>query len=291
MANKETSKNTGIILDTESRKTSIRVLRIGMVVVSLFFVGIIFLPIAWMLLSAFKDTKEFLQIPPTLFPKKIDISKAINIWNRSSLGKSYINSLVISVGKVMVQLLFCGLAGYVLSRLKPKGSSIVQTLVFWSILIPTSMGMVPLYMSLVNMKMLNSYIPFWLMAGANAFTTMLFKSFFDGISKTYMEAARLDGAGELKIFSKIILPLSKPIFMTVSIFCFNESWGDFMWPYLLLSEKNLQPLGVTVYTLKTVLKPDEYLMMLIFVVVPPMIVFIFLQKYIMEGVNVGGIKG
>ena len=126
----------------------------------------------------------------------------------------------------MVKLLFCGLAGYVLSRLKPKGSSVVQTLVFWTILIPTSMGMVPLYMSLVNMKMLDSYIPFWLMAGANAFNTILFKSFFDGISKTYMEAARLDGAGELKIFSKIILPLSKPIFMTVAIFCFNESWGD-----------------------------------------------------------------
>ena len=83
----------------------------------------------------------------------------------------------------MVQLLFCGLAGYVLSRLKPKGSSIVQTLVFWSILIPTSMGMVPLYMSLVNMKMLNSYIPFWLMAGANAFTTKLLKAFFMEFTK------------------------------------------------------------------------------------------------------------
>lgn len=146
-----------------------------------FFVGIILLLIIWMLFSAFKDTKEFLQVPPTLFPKKVELSKLADVWSRSSLGKAYINSFIVTIGQMVVQLGFCGLAGYVLSRLKPRGSRIVQTIVFWSILIPTNMCMVPLYITFVKYGLLNSYLPLWLMAGTNAFHTMLFKSFFDGM--------------------------------------------------------------------------------------------------------------
>lgn len=291
MANRKQSKSTGIILDTESKSLKVRAVRAAMIVIAFFFVVIIFLPIIWMLFSAFKDTKEFLQVPPTLFPKKIELSKLADVWSKSALGKAYINSFIVSFGEVAVQLGFCGLAGYVLSRLKPRGSSIVQTIVFWSILIPTNMCMVPLYITFVKNGLLNSYLPLWLMAGTNAFSTMLFKSFFDGISMSYLEAARLDGARELTIFGKVILPLSKPIFMTVGIFTFNGSWGNFMWPYLLLTQKELQTLSIRTYVMKPTLSPDEYMMMLIFVVIPPIIMFLFFQKYIMEGVNIGGIKG
>lgn len=291
MIKRKQAKSTGVILDTESKTLRAKSMRMIMAVICLFFVAIIFLPIMWMLLSAFKDTKEFLQVPPTLFPKKIELSKMSSLWSKAVLGKAYLNTFVVTMGEVAVQLCFCGLAGYVLSRLKPIGSTVVQTIVFWSILIPANMGMVPLYITFVNLGLLNSYIPLWLMAGTNAFNTMLFKSFFDGISMTYLEAARLDGAGELKIFGKIMIPLSKPIFMTVAIFCFNGSWGEFMWPFLLLGEKKLQTLSVRTYALKTALSPDEYMMVLIFVVIPPILIFLLFQKYIMEGVNVGGIKG
>lgn len=284
-------KSTGIILDSEAKFLKVKIARAIMGCFCTAFVAIIFLPIIWMLLSAFKDTKEFLQIPPTIFPSKVELSKMADIWSRSGLGKSYINTFIVTIGRMVIELGVCGLAGYVLSRLKPKGSSLVQTIVFWSILLPTNMAMVPLYISFVKAGLLNNYLPLWLMAGTNAFHTMLFKSFFDGISMNYLEAARLDGAGELMIFRKIILPLSKPIFMTVSIFSFNGSWGSFLWPYLLLQERSMQPLGVRTFILKPEMAPDEYLMMLIFVIIPPMIVFILLQKYIMEGVNVGGIKG
>lgn len=291
MAKKNHEGGTGVILTTEARAWKLRIAKFFMTVVCLFLVAIILLPIAWMLLSAFKETKEFLQIPPTIFPKEIKLSKLSTVWKSSSLGRAYINTIIVTLGKLLVELLFCGMAGYVLSRLKPKGGSIVQTIVFWSILLPANMAMVPLYITFVNAGLLNSYLPLWLMAGTHAFSTMLFKSFFDGISMTYLEAARLDGAGELKIFRKIILPLSKPIFMTVAIFGFNGSWGEFMWPYLLLSDNKLQTISIRTYTLKQLLPPDELMMVLIFVVVPPIIMFLCFQKYIMEGVNVGGIKG
>ena len=120
---------------------------------------------------------------------------------------------------------------------------------------------------------------------------MLFKSFFDGIPKSYIEAAWLDGAGELTVLGKVILPLSKAVFMSITIFTVNGSWGEFMWPLLILNDTAKHPLALKVYNYVTEFTIDEYLMLLTFVSVPPIIFFIFFQKYIMEGVSVGGIKG
>ena len=129
------------------------------------------------------------------------------------------------------------------------------------------------------------------MQGGNAFNTLLFKSFFDGISKTYLEAARVDGGSELTIFWKIIMPLSKPVFMSVAIFTVVGGWGSFLWPSLILKNEELHPIGLALLNMEKTLPIDEYLMLLIFAIVPPILFFILFQKYIMEGVSVGGIKG
>lgn len=294
MKNKE--KATGFINAIERKNIKAKIVYWAMfaflVIVSL----ICILPPIWIFVSSFKDTAEFLSLPPTLLPKHVNLSKLAAVWTKASLGKAYIATCEMVVGDLFFCLTICCLAGYMLSRLKPKGHKILFTIIFWTMLLPTSMNMVPLFATFVDFPILHvnltdSFLPMWIMSGANAFNILLFKSFFDSISISYLEAARIDGCSEFGIFSKIILPLSKPIVMTVSIFTVNATWGSFLWPYLLIKKTNMKPLGVVVYGLKDLLSVDEYMMSLIFVIVPPVIFFLLFQKYIMEGMMIGGIKG
>ncbi|MEG2670553.1 MAG: ABC transporter permease subunit, partial [Oscillospiraceae bacterium] len=143
-----------------------------------------------------------------------------------------------------------------------------------------------------HVNLINTYLPMWMMAGANAFYIMLFKSFFDSIPISYIEAARLDGCSNLGIFTRIILPLSKPLIMVIAIFSFNGAWENFFWPYLVLKDTNIQTVAVEIFKLKVSgIAIDEFMVVLLFSIAPPAIIFIFLQKYIMTGFTLGGIKG
>lgn len=130
------------------------------------------------------------------------------------------------------------------------------------------------------------------MAGANAFYVLLFKSFFNSIPMSYLEAARIDGCTNVGIFTKIILPLSKPIIMVVSIFCINTAWESFLWPYLVVKNFDRYPVAVQLFKLKeSGFATDKYMVVLLFSIIPPAIIFMFFSKYIMQGANMSGIKG
>lgn len=285
------NKPNGMILDVERRLPKVKVTYFLMYAVMIMVSIVILLPICWMLLSSLKDTKEFLQIPPTVFPKNPDPAKFLDVWHKSSIGTAYASTVVMVGGMVICDLLINGLAGYALSRLKPKGFKFILAFCAWLMMIPNNLSMVPRFISFINHGMSDSYIPFWMMAGCNAFNVLLFKNFFDNIPKALVEAARLDGCTEFGIFYKIVVPLSKPIVMTVSIFTFTGGWGNFLFPYLLIKDSAMQPIAIKLYTLKEVLSVDEYMVVLIWAIIPPLIVFFLLQKYVMQGMDGGGVKG
>lgn len=288
---------TSATLETDLKNPGVKLVHILLTVIMLAISLSFIIPVLWVLVSAFKDTKEFLQMPPKILPESFDISKIGRVWKKTSLAKAYMSTIYMMAGSLAVSLISNGLAGYVLSRLKPKGSTVIIVAVLWSMMLPGGLSMVPLFISFtkevpfLGVNLLNSYIPLWLMSGASAFNVLLFKSFFDGIPRAYLEAARIDGCSEAGIFTRIVLPLSKPVFMSVAIFVFTGGWGSFMWPYLLIKNENLMPIGVRTYILQPVLPQDEYFMMLIFVIVPPIIFFCIFQKYLMDGVSLGGVKG
>jgi len=286
----------GIIFDSEMKKPSIKILYVCIYLVALIVSLICLLPTLWIILSAFKDTEEFFRIPPTIIPQSFDAEKIVRIWNEGSFGSSFFSTIVMTVGCVVFSLLSNGIAGFVLSRLKPKGSTMLMTLILWTIMFPTTLNQVPLFMTFLDMplihtNMVNSYMPFWMMAGANAFHILLFKNSFDSISISIIEAAKIDGCHTLKIFTHIVIPMSRPIIMTVLIFTVNANWGAFYWPFLLLKDPDMYTVGLTLYRLKTMVTMDEYMVALIFIILPPSLVFIFFHKHIMGGVNVGGVKG
>ncbi len=287
----------GALTNADMKQTKYKVLYAVIFIFIALCCLISFFPVVWILLSGFKSVKEMYSVPASLFPKHIDLSKIGKVWNEMKFYKYYANTFIMAGGSVIFDLIVSGLAGYVLSRLKPKGTKVLLAVIFWIMLMPGTMRTVPLYMEfksmpLVGVNLLESFWPIWMMAGANAFNIILFKNFFDGISQSLVEAAWIDGCSDIILFFKIIIPLSVPVFITVATLDFNGQLGQFFWPYLLISQKEKTVLGVQLFKMKSSTYTLDYQMLaLIFTVAPQIIIFAVFQKYIVGGVNVGGVKG
>lgn len=254
-------------------------------------------PVLWIMLSGFKDARELYAIPPSFFPEKIDLHKLAKAWNGMKFYKYYINTFIMAGGAVLTNALVCGLAGYSFSKVKPKGSKLLFMIFFWIMLLPSTVRTVPQYMiikdfPIFHFNMTNSFLPMWLMQGADIFKIILFKNFFDTISNSIFEAAKVDGAGELRIFFKIILPISVPIFIVSGLLCFNSQLGQFFWPYLTITDPKMTVLGVQIFKMKKSTYTMDYQMLaLLFAMAPQLIIFAIFQKHIIGGINLGGVKG
>lgn len=291
-------KQTGILVFTDTKKKSVKLVY-GVLFASMICIALICLvPPLWVMLSSMKDIKEFFQIPPTFIPKSFHPEKLVEAWQKLDFLKYYINTLTVAGGAVIFSVVFNGLAGYVLSRLKPRGSKIIFHVMLWTMMLPSSVGMIPLFKNMIDLPILhinltNSYLPLWLMAGANAYYVIIFKSFFDGIAKEYIEAARLDGCSDFGIFWRVITPLSKPVMMVVTLFTINAVWSDFLWPYILLKDPKDYTVMVKIFTMKGTAgySADMQMIAVAFAIIPPAILFLIFQKQLMTGFNLGGIKG
>lgn len=256
------------------------------------------LPTIWVALSGFKTVEEMYSVPPTIIPKTFDITRIAYVWGKVNFARAFVNSLVLIAGCWACDIIINGLAGYVLSRLRPVGTRIVETLVFWSMLLP-GVGMIPLYMTFVDVpglhiNLVGSYIPIWIMSGANAFNILLFRNFFNSIPMSYIEAARIDGCTDMGIFARIILPLSKPIIMVVTIFSITGTWGNFMWPYLILGNSGKEPVAVLLYQMSSGsnnMKDNDYMVLMMMSIIPMVIMYAIFSKQIMGGLNMSGLKG
>ncbi|MGN1059293.1 MAG: carbohydrate ABC transporter permease [Clostridia bacterium] len=293
---KESKAGARIISPIEAKTPKMRLIYGIMLAILIVAAALCLFPTLWVLLSAFKNIEEFVQIPPTIIPKSFEPHKLAEAWDKTDFGNSYLNTIYMGLGEIVFSITFNGLAGYVLSRLKPKGISLVFTVILWTMMMPSSVTMVPMFMTFIDFPLFhwnltNTFWPFWLMAGANAFYIMLFKSFFDSIHMSYLESARIDGCSELGIFARIIVPMSKPIMVVVAIFVMNGTWGSFLWPFLLLNKESMLTTGIKIYKIRNIVSLDVYYMALIFVIIPPALTYIIFQKYFMEGLSLGGIKG
>lgn len=286
------------ILTNPDMKQKKYIILYGVIFVSLVIVMLInIFPVLWVLLSGFKDVQELYAMPVKFLPEHIELSKILKVWNEMEFSSVYLATFIMAAGSIAFEIVVSGFAGYVLSRLRPPGTKFTLKLLFWLILLPGTMRTVPLYLMfrdfpILHVNMTDSFWPIWLMAAAAPFNVILFKNSFDGISKSLIEAAKIDGAGDCRIFFSIIVPLSIPVITTVAIFAFNGSFGQFFWPNLLISKKELTVLGVKLFKMKSGNYTIDYQMLAVFFsLVPQLIVFVIFQKKIVGGINVGGVKG
>ncbi|MHB1392407.1 MAG: carbohydrate ABC transporter permease [Clostridia bacterium] len=244
-----------------------------------------------MLLSSFKDIKEF-TIEPTILPKEFDFNKFIKTWNNLKFFKYYVNSFYSVAGSVVCAIVFNGLLAFALSILKPKGSKFVYALVLGSLMVPATTSIVPLFMNINKLGLSGTFYPLWFSIGANAFYVVLFKQFFDTLPISIIEAARIDGCSNLQIFTRIVMPLSKPITMVVAMYAVNYAWSDFLLSYLALNNSGLETVMVCLFEFRNGKTADvDILRAIVFSIIPPIILFTAFQKQITQSSTHSGIKG
>lgn len=292
MKTTKTRQYNGILTEADMKSPKNKILYACIFAVIIIISLLAVLPSIWLFFQCFKDIDEMYAVPATFFPKQFEPQKLITAWNTMKFHKYYFNTFIMAGGSVAIHLVVSGLAGYVLSKLKPSGHPFITNVLFWLMLLPGTMSTVPLYMFFKNLNLLNTYVPIWIMSAADAFSIILFKNFFDGISSSLVEAAKIDGASDIRIFFKIIIPLSAPIFLVQGIFVFNGQFGTFFWPYLLISDANKTVIGVQIFNLKkSTLSLDYQMISLLFAMIPQLLIFAIFQKRIIGGINIGGVKG
>lgn len=219
-----------------------------------------------------------------------------SVLTKYGLWRSALNSLIYAAIVIVLNVLVNGLAGYVLSKFDFPGKKFFTFIILFLIIVPVETSIIPLYTIVTQMLRLRRYMLILgvvLPAVISIFNIFLFMQFFQSIPKDYEEAARIDGAGNLKIFFRIILPLSKPIIATISVFCFIGVWNDYLWPTMVLAEyNNLKPVQATLAVIKDRqgITQGEIMASLVVTSLPIFVVYIAAQKYIVQGFGSAGLK-
>jgi multiple sugar transport system permease protein len=258
-------------------------------------------PLYWMFTSALKTSIEIFQSPPTFWPLHPAWSNYTTAWNVLQYPLYFGNTVILAAGAVLLQLLVSATAAFALSKLRPAGKGIIQFVFFSTLMVPPVVYLIPQFVNISNLpvihvSLINNWAGVWLPEAASALNILILKSFFDTIPTELTDAARLDGANGWQVFSRIMLPLSRPALAVVTIFTVVASWKDFLWPLLVLFNPERQPLSVAIYheagINSTFPLPFNYLMAgLVLASIPPILLFLLFQRQIIRGVNLTGLKG
>lgn len=285
-------KDNGIIREFDLKRPSVKFVYLLLFILCLIITILAIAPPFWVFISSFKDIKEF-TLQTTLLPKSFDFSKFGKTWSELKFYKYYLNSFYSVAGSVVCAIVFNGLLAYAISIIKPAGSKVIYSLILWSLMIPATTSIVPLFININNLGLNGTFYPLWLSIGANAFYVVLYKQFFDTLPKSVIEAARIDGCNNFQIFFKIVMPLSKPITMVIAMYAVNAAWSDFLLPYLLLNNTGLETVMVRLFQFRTSIKATDVdvLRAIIFSIIPPVILFTIFQKRITQSNSYSGVKG
>lgn len=251
-------------------------------------------PLLWLLSTALKSPQENLfQFPPQWLPEQPTFENFVRVWNSQPFGRYLLNSTAIAVFTVIFNLLFCSLAAYPLARLQFRGRQLIFSSIVATIAIPFQIVMIPLYILTVQLGLRNTYLGVMFPYLAGAFGIFLLRQAFAGVPKELEEAARMDGCSELGIWAWVMLPAVRPALVTLAIFTFIGSWGDFLWPLLVLDRPEQYTLPLGVAKLAGTFSLDWRLVAAgsILSIVPVLVVFVLLQRYIVSANTSSGIKG
>ena len=292
------SERAGLISPAEWRRASVRLgvgSAQGLLLVGLVVIGLG--PILWLAKSAITPTNDTISHPMSLFPHGAAWSNLREAWSNVNVGRYFWNTVVIAFGSWLVQIVVATTGGFALSVLRPKYAKVLTGMLLVTLFVPAVVLLVPLYIEvvhppLIHHSFIDSYWAVWLPAGASAFNVILVKRFFDSLPREIFEAARIDGAGPLQLFTAIVLPMSRPILGVVSVFAVLASWKDFLWPLLVITDPNKQPLSVRLPTIQSQTELGVFLAAMFIACLVPIAGFLIFQRSFLRGSGLGGaIKG
>jgi multiple sugar transport system permease protein len=254
-------------------------------------------PVLWLAKAAITPTNDTLTSPMGLFTHGAAWSNLSQAWTDVRVGRYFWNTVVLAIGSWFTQILVATTAGFALSVLRPRYARLITGLLLTTLFVPAVVLLVPLYVEIVHPPLIHhsfidSYWAIWLPAGASAFNVVLVKRFFDNLPREIFEAARIDGAGPFRLFVHVVLPMSRPILGVVSVFAVLASWKDFLWPLLVLTNPDRQPLSVRLPTIQSQTELGIFLAAMFIACLVPIVGFLIFQRPFLRGTGLGGaIKG
>ena len=250
-------------------------------------------PLAWMMSVSFMQAGEANTFPPPLLPGSPTLEAYQALFARMGMGRYFANSLLVSVAITLLSLLVNTMAGYAFAKLRFKGRERLFQLLLAALVVPAQVAMLPLFLLMKQLGLVNTYAGVVVPALATVFGIFLVRQYARSIPDELLEAARIDGAGELRIFWQVVLPMLKPVLVTLAIFTFMAAWNDFMWPLIVLTGQEHYTLPVALASLSREHIMDVEMMMAgaVVTVLPVLLLFLLLQRYYIQGLLLGSVKG
>jgi multiple sugar transport system permease protein len=250
------------------------------------------LPLVWMVSVSLMSPGEASTFPPPLLPSRVTFANYGELFAQAGMGRYLVNSVVLTTAVTLVSLLFNVAAGYAFAKLRFAGRDRMFKLLLGALVIPSQVAMVPLFLLLKYLGLVNTYGGVVVPAMASIFGIFVVRQYALSVPDDLLEAARIDGASEFRIFRSVIVPVLKPIIVTLVVFTSLGTWNDFMWPLIVLNDSELYTLPVALASLSREHVQDTELMMAgsVLTTLPVLLVFLLLQRYYIQGLMLGSVK-
>jgi multiple sugar transport system permease protein len=276
---------------TRRRRPSVR--RLLLYVVAIAAAVVVIAPVFWMLSTSLKTDADAFAIPPDLIPPQWNWQNYVEVFSKVPFARYLFNSMFIATSVTLLSLLFHSMAAYSLARLHYPGRQIVFVLILSTMMIPFTAILIPLFMVVKTLGWLDTYQALIVPAIFSAYGIFLLRQFYLSIPSELEDAARVDGAGYLQVYWHVILPLSRPILAALGVFIFLYNWNSFLWPLAVTQSPDLRvvQIGVQQFTGEFLTRWNLLMAASTVAALPTLILFLVLQRRLVEGIKLSGLKG
>ncbi len=250
------------------------------------------IPFVWMVSTSFKLPKEIFVFPPTWIPSEPTIKNYVDLFRNLDFARPFLNTVIVSGSITFLSVLFSSMAGYAFAKFRFRGRDALFMLILATIMVPGQMTIIPVFLMLRHLGLINTYSGLIIPAMVSAFNVFFMRQFIITIPDDLLEAAKMDGAREGFLYFKIILPLSGPALSTIAIFTFTGSWNSFLWPLIIAQDERMYTLPVAISVLAGQYGENIAIQMAgsCIVIAPILVFFIFAQRYFIKGISLTGMK-
>ena len=275
--------NRGIMSNAEWRSPLGRAIQVFYLLILLFVSIMVVFPFVFSFTAGLHNSIDVVKPGIHLWPKTPLWDNYADAWSRFKLGRLFLNTAIAAGGGVIAQLVVSALAAYSLSRLNPIGKNVIRGLILITMAVPGIVYLVPRYVVIAKMGLIDNFLGLWIPYAASSFMILVLNNAFDAIPRDLYEAAQIDGASDLQMFTSITIPLSSSVLMVLGLFAFIGFWGDFLWPFLILRQSELQTICVRLYTLTRGFPLNLWMAASFIAMIPPSIAAFYLQHHAPKG--------
>ncbi|MDR3191643.1 MAG: carbohydrate ABC transporter permease [Treponema sp.] len=283
------NKNTRALIQRVAGTTLQSIAAAALTLVSVF-------PLYWMLVSSFKSQEEILLSVPTLWPREFHFENYINVFNRAHFSTYYLNTLILTVGILVVQVITGILAAYGFSKGRFKGQNILFIVVLGAMMIPLQVTFIPIYIMFAKWKLIDTYLGLILPEAVSPYFIFMVRQSFMSVHDSYVDAAKVDGMGTLGIITRIMVPMCKATIATIVLITLTAGWNSYFWPKIITKSESRRVLTIGLAHLRNTfagmetMNNHEIMAGAVMAIVPIVILFFVFQKYMLTGYSKAAMK-